>query len=127
MIDLLDIFNGTYEKTFVGTYYEKMPTEETNGVRFDYEYQEPKEKHYQMMFGNVQGSEAYSTAIKTKDAKEWKINSYIALQDGTFYTIVSVSKDNQSGNKEQARFLSALTDINYIVRLQEKDNPFRLR
>lgn len=127
MIDLLDIFNGTYEKTFVGTYYEKMPTEETNGVKFDYEYLDTKEKHYQMIFGNVAGSESYSTAIKTKDAYKWKVNSYIALQDGTFYTIISVAKDNQSGNKEQARYLSTLTGVDYVVRLQEHDNPFMLR
>lgn len=127
MIDLLDIFDGKYDKTFVGTHYEKMPTEEINGVKFDYEYLDPKEKHYQMVFNNVSGHEASSTAIKTKDAKSWKINSYIALQDGTFYTIVSISKDNQSGNKEQARYLSSLTGVDYVVRLQEHDNPFMLR
>lgn len=127
MIDLLTIFDGKYEQTFVGTHYPKMPSEEVNGVKFDYEYLDPKEKHYQMVFGNVSGHEAYTTAIKTKDAQGWKINSFVALQDGTFYTIISVSKDNQSGNKQQARFLANLTGVDYIVRLQEKDNPFGLK
>ncbi len=126
MIDILDIFNGKYEQTFVGTHYPKMPSEEVNGVRFDYEYLDTEEKHYQMMFSNVSGNEAKTTAIKTKDAKGWKINSYIALQDGTFYTIISIGKDIQSGNKEQARFLANLTGVDYVVRLQEHDNPFML-
>jgi hypothetical protein len=126
MIDLLDIFNGTYEQTFVGTHYPKMPSDAVNGVRFDYEYFEPQEKHYQMLFANVSASEGQTVAIKTKEAKEWKINSYVALQDGTFYTILSISKDNQSGNKQQGRFLADLTGVDYIVRLQEHDNPYQL-
>lgn len=126
MIDLLDIFNGKYEQTFVGTHYPKMPNSDVVGVKFDYEQLDNKEKSYQMVFGNVLAQESNITAIKTKDAKAWKINSYVALQDGTFYTIISIARENQSGNKEQARFLNALTDVNYIVRLQEHDNPYQL-
>ena len=37
MIDLLDIFNGKYEQTFVGTHYPKMPNNDIAGVKFDYE------------------------------------------------------------------------------------------
>ena len=127
MIDLLDIFDGRYEKTFVGTHYPKMPTEDTNGVKFDYEYIDMQTRQYQMMFANVSANEAITTAIKTKDVRGWKIGEYIALQDGTFYTIIQIQKDNQSGNKEQGRYLAQLTGVEYIVRLQEHDNIFALK
>ncbi len=104
-----------------------MPTEDTNGVKFDYEYIDMQTRQYQMMFANVSANEAITTAIKTKDVRGWKIGEYIALQDGTFYTIIQIQKDNQSGNKEQGRYLAQLTGVEYIVRLQEHDNIFALK
>lgn len=127
MIDLLTIFDGKYEQTLVGTHYPKMPTEDTNGTKFDYEFIDMQTRQYQMMFANVSASEALTTAIKTKDALGWKISDYIALQDGTFYTIKQIQKDNQSGNKQQGRYLAQLTGVEYIVRLQEHDNIFGLK
>lgn len=126
MIDLLTIFDGKYEQTLVGTRYPKMPTEDTNGIKFDYEFVDMQSRQYQMMFANVSASEALTTAIKTKDALGWKIHDYIALQDGTFYTIIQIQKDNQSGNKQQGRYLAQFTDVEYIVRLQQHDNIFGL-
>ena len=126
MIDLLTIFDGKFEQTFVGTHYPKMPNEEINGTKFDYEFIDMQSKQYQMMFANVSASDSITTAIKTKDALGWKISDYISLQDGTFYTIIQIQKDNQSGNKLQGRYLADLTGIDYIVRLQEHDNIFGL-
>ena len=126
MIDLLTIFDGRYEQTFVGTHYPKMPNEEITGVKFDYEFIDTQTRQYQMMFGNVSASDSISTAIKTKDALSWKIGEYISLQDGTFYTIIQIQKDVQSGNKQQGRFLAQLTGIDYIVRLQQHDNIYGL-
>lgn len=126
MIDLLTIFEGRYEQTFVGTHYPKMPSEEITGTKFDYEFIDMQTRQYQMMFANVSANEATTSAIKTKDALNWKIGEYLHLQDGTFYTIIQIQKDVQSGNKQQGRYLAQLTGVDYIVRLQQHDNIYGL-
>lgn len=129
MIDLLTIFDGRYFQTETGTYYEEFPqTPDTVGVPFDYEHINPQEKRYQMLFGNVSNNEGIITAIKTKDPLKWNIDTgYIALQDGTFYSIESVMKDYQSANKEAFRLLADVAGVEYVIRLVSQSNPFNLR
>jgi hypothetical protein len=129
MIDLLTIFEGRYFQTETGTYYEEFPSEPSvSGVPFDYEHINPQERRYQMLFGNVSNNEGIITAIKTKDPLKWNIDTgYIALQDGTFYSIESVMKDYQSANKEAFRLLADVAGVEYVIRLVSQSNPFNLR
>jgi hypothetical protein len=81
-----------------------------------------------MLFANVSNNNAINTAIKTKDPLEWDIDKgYIALQDGTFYSIESVSKDYQSARKEALRMLADVSGVEYVIRLVSQANPFNLR
>jgi hypothetical protein len=128
MIDLLTIFEGRYFQTETGTYYEEFPSEPSvSGVPFDYEHINPQERRYQMLFGNVSNNEGIITAIKTKDPLKWNIDTgYIALQDGTFYSIESVMKDYQSANKEAFRLLADVAGVEYVLRLVSQANPLKL-
>jgi hypothetical protein len=129
MIDLLTIFDGRYFQTETGTYYEQYPDSlDVEGVPFDYEHIDPQDKRYQMIFANVSNNNGIITAIKTKDPLNWDIDKgYIALQDGTFYSIESVSKDYNSASKEAFRLLADVTGVEYIIRLVSQANPFELR
>lgn len=129
MIDLLTIFDGRYFQTETGTYYPEYPsTPSVAGVPFDYEHINPQDKNYQMLFANVSNNNAIITAIKTKDPLDWNIDTgFIALQDGTFYTIESVSKDYQSAKKEAFRYLADVSGVEYVIRLVSQANPFKLR
>lgn len=128
MIDLLTIFDGRYFQTETGTYYEEFPSEPSvAGIPFDYEHINPQERRYQMLFGNVSNNEGIITAIKTKDPLKWNIDTgYIALQDGTFYSIESVMKDYQSANKEAFRLLADVAGVEYVLRLVSQANPLKL-
>ena len=111
MIDLLTIFDGRYFQTETGTYYEQYPDSlDVEGIPFDYEHIDPQEKRDQMIFANVSNN-----------------NGYIALQDGTFYSIESVSKDYNSAPKEAFRLLADVTGVEYVIRLVSQANPFNLR
>ena len=129
MIDLLTIFDGRYFQTETGTYYPEYPSEPSvAGIPFDYEHINPQERRYQMLFANVSNNGAIATAIKTKDPLEWDIDKgYIALQDGTFYSIESVSKDYQSARKEALRMLADVSGVEYVIRLVSQANPLNLR
>jgi hypothetical protein len=129
MIDLLTIFDGRYYQTETGTYYEQYPDSlDVEGIPFDYEHINPQEKRYQMIFANVSNNNGIVTAIKTKDPLNWDIDKgYIALQDGTFYSIESVSKDYNSAPKEAFRLLADVTGVDYVIRLVSQANPFNLR
>lgn len=128
MFDLLTILQGRATQTETGTYYEEFPSEPSvAGVPFDYEHINPQERRYQMLFGNVSNNEGIITAIKTKDPLKWNIDTgYIALQDGTFYSIESVMKDYQSANKEAFRLLADVTGVEYVIRLVSQANPLKL-
>ena len=129
MIDLLTIFEGRYFQTETGTYYPEYPeSPEVAGMPFDYEHINPQEKRYQMLFANVSNNNAIVTAIKTKEPLQWDIDKgFIALQDGTFYSIESVSKDYQSASKEAFRYLADVAGVEYALRLVSQANPFNLR
>lgn len=128
MFDLMTILEGRASYTETGTYYEEFPSEPSvAGIPFDYEHINPQEKRYQMLFGNVSNNEGIITAIKTKDPLKWNIDTgYIALQDGTFYSIESVMKDYQSANKEAFRLLADVAGVEYVLRLVSQANPLKL-
>lgn len=129
MFDLLTILQGKASKTFTGTYYEEYPDSlDVEGIPFDYEHIDPQEKRYQMLFSNVSNNNAIVTAIKTVDPLNWDIDKgYIALQDGTFYSIESVMKDYNSASKEAFRLVADAVGVEYVIRLVSQVNPFNLR
>ncbi len=128
MFDLVDMLEGKFDKTFTGTYYERLPkTPQDYGIPLDYEIIDPTERHYQMLFGNIDGNNIASLGIKTNDPLGYKINGYIATEDGAFYTIESVREDRGRASKEASRYFKEVTGVEWVLRLISHDNPMQLQ
>lgn len=128
MFDLVDLLEGKWDKTFTGTYYKKIPqTPQDQGVPLDYEIIAPADKHYQMLFGNVDGNNVASLSIKTNDPLGYKVNGYIATEDGAFYAIESIREDRERVSKEASRYFKEVTGVEWVLRLISHDNPMNLQ
>lgn len=126
-MDVLSILIPHPEQVCTGTYYEKLPNNPAdNGISFDYENIDMTEWHYQQLFANVPVKNATSAAIKTKEPMEWKVGSYIATQDGRFYSIIAVQQDYKKASDQAFRFLSLVPGVEYVIRLTQKENPWGL-
>lgn len=128
MFDLVDLLEGKFDKTFTGTYYERLPqTPQDYGVALDYEIVDPTERHYQMLFNNVDGNGVASLTIKTNDPLGYKVNSYISTEDGGFFVIESVREDRGKTSKEASRYFKEVTGVEWVLRLISHDNPMNLK
>lgn len=132
MFDFLDIEKGKFMSTYAGLYYEQQPEFAINnddgfesGAHFNYEYVDGKEKRYQMLFGNVDVSnDAASATIKSTTKLNWRIGAFVTLEDGQAYAIESVREDHEKVQKEIASLLAIPADIEWVVRLTARANPF---
>ena len=126
-MDVLSILIPHGDQVCTGTYYERMPnTPSDNGISFDYENVDTTEWHYQQLFANVPVKNATSAAIKTVEPLDWKAGSYIATQDGRFYSILAVQQDYKSASEQAFRHLSLVPGVHFVIRMTEKENPWGL-
>jgi hypothetical protein len=68
-----------------------------------------------------------TATIKTSTPILYRDNAFVVLQDGRMYIILSVVQDTHSANREAYRVLTDVAGIDYVMRLQEVDNPRGLR
>ena len=131
-MDFLDICMGRYNQTCTGKYYKMLPdaTEITDdagnvpyGIPFDYEYVDVTTRAYKQLIGNLTESEGIVTAIKTREALEWKIGAFIILMDGKLCSVISINEDRSNTGKEAARILPIPLGTEYVLRLTEYENP----
>jgi hypothetical protein len=128
MFDLVDLLEGKFDKTFTGTYYDRLPTTPQDyGIALDYEIIDPTERHYQMIFGNVDGNTTETLTIKTNDPLGYKINGYIATEDEKFYIIESIREDRGKTSKEASRYFKEITGVEWVLRLISHDNPMVIK
>lgn len=125
MLDLMDILTGKAEKVCTGKYYENEP-EESEAISFAYEYMDFNSRTYKMLINRLYAGQACDASIKTNANINFKIDSFIRLQDGNIYTIISVDKDMQSASKQAYRYFIQPAGIEKIIRLTQVENPFEL-
>lgn len=125
MFDLMDILCGRAEKVCIGKLYKGEPIE-ANAISFDYEYLDPTSRTYRMIYGNLYAGQSCDATIKTKVNLNFKIDSYVKLQDGNIYTIISVDKDMQSASKQAYRYFKEPAGLEKTIRLSQVENPFEL-
>lgn len=124
MLDVISLFQGKYEKTFTGTYYSELPlTTENAGIKFDYEIAERCESKNQTVLGNI-AVQSKAVTIKTNDILDFKINGYVALDDGSFFVIESIKENTENATKEACRLLNSTVCTEYELKLSEHDNPW---
>lgn len=127
-MDLLDIFAGKWDKVFTGNYYKELPNApDDNAITFEYEAIDPTEWHYQRLFSNVVTTKSSSCAIKTNTPLSYQVGSYVVLQNGKLYEIISVQEDYQSVEKQAFRYLQRVAGVDYVIRLVELPNAWELK
>lgn len=123
MFDLLTILKGKAELTYTGRYYPAMPTDPTEkGIPFDYEIVDPREKHFQMLMGNIDVSQGRTMAIKSNDPLDWVVDGFVLTQDGVLFTINAVREDLGNTQKQAARYVREIIGKEYVLRLVEREN-----
>lgn len=124
MFDLLSLLQGKGEKTLTGTYYPKATA--TDSATFDYEIIEGNSKRYEMIIGNLR-AEGNSLVISTRDNIEWKIKSYVVLENGKMYIIESIREDLQNVEKNTYRLHNNSYDMDFVISLIETENVWGLK
>lgn len=128
MFDLMTILKGRAEFTFTGLYFPSMPIDSTeHGISFSYEIVDPEEKHYQMIFGNIDASQGRTLSIKTNDPLTWLVDGFILTQDNVLYTISAVRVDMGNTMKQSARYIRDIVGKEYVLRLVERENLLGLK
>ncbi len=138
-MDLLDILKGKFYTTHFGKYYHYLPAPviPTNTpdviydleapFLFDYEYVDPTAWSYKQLIGNLVEKDGANCTIKTTDALNFKTGGYVITQDGKLYQVTSITRDEKTANKEAARLSIIPLNTEYVLRLQEIENPWELR
>lgn len=134
-MDILDIYHGRFYQTYSGRYFRRLPESITflrsvedlykveDGEDFDYEFVDPTAWNYKKLFGNLLENDYANATIKTQDAIDWRVTSYVVLEDGRLYTISSVTEDTMAAEREAARLMPIPVGTEYILRLVEVENP----
>ena len=130
-MDILDILEGRFDKTFTGRYYKKLPSASTaktgeSFFYFDYQMVDPYSYQYVKLIGNIVATDAANLTVKTKSSEisRQSVGKHVALQDGRLYLITSVTEDFRTASAEAARLIVVPTGADKIIRLKEVDDPF---
>jgi hypothetical protein len=126
--DILDFLVEREEEVLSGTYYNRMPeTTQDVGIPFNYDIVNEKDRRYSTILGNIRADGATST-IKTNDHCGFKINGYIATQDGSFWQVAGLGKHLVKPETKQAlRLLKESAETEYVLSLIEVDNPWGIK
>ena len=137
-MDLLDILKGKYYQTHTGRYFSKLPEpimlitsvddlyDLSEGIDLDYEYVDPTSYRYKTLLNNLNDNETASATIKTKTELPYRVNGYIALDNGRLCSIISVTEDVSAAPREAARLMPIPQGTEYVIRLLEVDNPWEV-
>lgn len=119
--------NDEEDEVLTGTYYKIKPiTANDTGKEFSYDVVEDASITWGKLLDTLQANSSV-VAIKTNDACGFKINGYVALQEGGLYQISNIIKRYNKTNKQALRFLKQTIDVEYVIRLYEVDNPMELK
>lgn len=126
--DIRYLLQKRAEQTLTGTYYERKPTNPTeSGATFHYEYVDPTSWTFRRLFGNVTGNDFSQAAIKTVTALDFRVPSFVVTQDGKFYSVVQVERDQTSAGKQAQRLWVSPVGVTYVLRMVEVENPWEVR
>lgn len=125
---ILNFFSIKDEEVLTGTYYNRMPeTTQDYGIEFQYDIVDENNKAYSTILNNLK-SDKGTSAIKTNDMCGFKIDGYVATQDGSFWQITEIVKHLVRPNTKQAlRLMKQTAETEYVLRLIEVDNPWELK
>ena len=120
-MDMLDLIKPRLGFTQRGTYrrYQSDAAQ-----YFDYKDVDfPSNRYGEVMNNLITDSE--SRVIKTMQNCGYEVNGFVCTQDGKTWTIVSVIGENKNG--ETLRILSGNPSEEFIIGLQNLENPRNLK
>lgn len=128
MQDYLDFLQLKDDEVLTGTFYARRPvTVQDKGITFQYDIVDENDKSYSTILQTMTTEQSFQT-IKTNDDCGFAVNSYVATQDGGFWTITGVVKRLiKHENKQALRFLKQTIDTEFVIRLLQVDNPMGLK
>ena len=128
MGDFLDFLRVEDEEVLSGTYYNHLPeSPQDSGIPFEYDIVNEKDKRYSTILGNIRADGATCT-IKTNDNCGFKINGYIATQEGSFWQVAGVGKHLvKPDSKQVLRLLKESVETEFVISLIEVENPWELK
>lgn len=127
-MDFLDFLTIKDEEVLSGNYYEEYPMLPSDTYEpFQYDIVEETDRTYAKLLDAIKEERTVCT-IKTNDNCGFKINGYIATQDGLFWQITGIVKRLiKEDNKQALRILKQSIETEYIIRLIGVDNPKGLK
>ena len=127
MADLLDFLRVRDKEFLTGTYYPVIPTNPTDdGERIHYEEVSGQDKQYAKLLENLEADKV-TYVIKTDEEIDFKINGYVATQDGELWQISAILKQSTNYETQDVlRILRASVKTEKIIRLIQIENPWEL-
>lgn len=126
--DLLSLLTIKYDEVLTGTYYNVIPKSvEDSGISFQYDIVDESDKAYSGVLDTIKTNQTVCT-IKTNDMCGFKVNGYIATQDGKLWQISGIIERIINERTKQAlRLLKRTSETVYLIRLLEVPNPWGLK
>lgn len=137
-MDLLDIINGKFYCTQSGGLYKTLPdpftgsnapingAEESERIAIDYEQVNTQEWRYQQILRNMMNYDASTVAIKTRVNYGIMPKMHITLATGGLFEVTGITRDTSAVSKEAFMVLPEPVGTEYIITLQEVQNPWGL-
>lgn len=122
---ILDFLTPKDDEYMTGYYYERRPTSPDDGrMKFRYSRLDPYSRVFDTALGQMRlDRETYS--LKTRTSLPWKVKGYISAQNGKFFQIAEVLKNDQPrGSEEVLRLFKSAPETEYTIRLVCMDNPW---
>lgn len=128
-MSLLDFLKDKSEEYLSANYYPTLPrTPNLAQPRpFNYGIVNESDKSYAKLLDQLQTTMKTMT-IHTDDNRGFKIDGYVATQDGSLWVIAGLVESLVNENTKQAlRFAKKTIQTRYILRLIGVDNPMGLK
>ncbi len=122
---ILDFLTPKDDEYMTGYYYERRPKSPDDGrMKFRYSRLDPYSRVFDTALGQMRlDRETYS--LKTRTSLPWKVKGYISAQNGKFFQIAEVLKNDQPrGSEEVLRLFKSAPETEYTIRLVCMDNPW---
>ena len=126
---LLDFLKDKSEEYLSANYYPTLPrTPNLAQPRpFNYGIVDEPDRSYSKVLNELQTTLKTMT-ISTDDNRGYKVDGYVATQDGSLWAITGVVERLINENTKQAlRFAKKTIQTRYILRLIGVDNPMGLK
>jgi hypothetical protein len=128
-MSLLDFLKDKSEEVLTANYYPALPRVPSlaQPMLFSYGIVNESDKSYAKLLDQLQTTMKTMT-IHTDDDCGFKIDGYVATQDGSLWVIAGLVESLVNENTKQAlRFMKKTIQTKYVLRLVGIDNPMGLK